>query len=251
MPHCAAPWARNACAAVGQWPSRRPSTVSMLAPSACAVGNQAGAHLLAVEQHRAGAAVAGLAADLGAGEAELLAQRRRPSEAKGAAATLSPARPFSVNVTDDGRAQCGQPRPASGGPPPCWRRAGAADRASAPAPRAAGRRPIARMSSMGASCATCAGANQVRSRRERLRRPARPPAPAAAAARPSRRRPRCAPRRCGLRRRPRSTPPTMTMEMTRYRRAPSLRKWLRVVAPRGLGTRIAVTISSGRHAVCR
>ena len=37
--------------------------------------DQAGADLPAVEQHRAGAAVAGVAADLGAGEAEIVAQR--------------------------------------------------------------------------------------------------------------------------------------------------------------------------------
>ena len=37
--------------------------------------HQAGAHLLAVEEHGAGAAVARLAADLGSGEAELVAQR--------------------------------------------------------------------------------------------------------------------------------------------------------------------------------
>ncbi len=37
-------------------------------------GNQAGADLRTVEQHRAGAAIAGVAADLGAGGAELVAQ---------------------------------------------------------------------------------------------------------------------------------------------------------------------------------
>ena len=42
------------------------------------------------------------------------------------------------------------------------------------------------------------------------------------------------------------TPATMTMEMTRYLRAPSLRKWLRAAAAFGFGTRMAVTISSGR-----
>ena len=46
------------------------------------------------------------------------------------------------------------------------------------------------------------------------------------------------------------TPATMTIEITRYLRAPSLRKWLRA-ALRGFGTRIAVTISSGRHCVWR
>ena len=39
-------------------------------------GNQAGADRLAVEQDGAGAAVAGVAADLGAGQAELVAQHR-------------------------------------------------------------------------------------------------------------------------------------------------------------------------------
>ena len=36
--------------------------------------HQAGADLLAIQQHRAGAAIAGIAADLGAGQAEILAQ---------------------------------------------------------------------------------------------------------------------------------------------------------------------------------
>ena len=39
-------------------------------------GHQAGAGLPSVEQHRAGAAVARVAADLGAGETEIVAQRR-------------------------------------------------------------------------------------------------------------------------------------------------------------------------------
>ena len=39
--------------------------------------NEAGAGLLLVDEHRAGAAIAGVAADLGAGEAELLAQHAR------------------------------------------------------------------------------------------------------------------------------------------------------------------------------
>src|SRR3546814_19543737 len=41
-----------------------------------AAGQQTGAELLAVDQHGAGAAVAGAAADLGAGEAELVADRK-------------------------------------------------------------------------------------------------------------------------------------------------------------------------------
>ncbi len=43
---------------------------------ALAERGEAGADLRAVEQHGAGAAIAGVAADLGAGEAEALAQRR-------------------------------------------------------------------------------------------------------------------------------------------------------------------------------
>ena len=39
--------------------------------------HQAGADRLAVEQHRAGAAIAGVAADLGAGQPEMVAQHRR------------------------------------------------------------------------------------------------------------------------------------------------------------------------------
>ena len=44
---------------------------------ALAAGDEAGADRLAVEQHRAGAAIAGVAADLGAGQAELVAQHGR------------------------------------------------------------------------------------------------------------------------------------------------------------------------------
>ena len=77
MPHCAAPWATKARCRFESAPSApaRPSTVVTVAAFALADGDDAGAHLLAVEQHRAGAAVAGVAADLGAGQAELVAQR--------------------------------------------------------------------------------------------------------------------------------------------------------------------------------
>src|SRR5205814_3924055 len=40
-------------------------------------GDQAGADLPSIQKHRAGAAVAGVTADLGAGETEIVAQRRR------------------------------------------------------------------------------------------------------------------------------------------------------------------------------
>ena len=43
-------------------------------PASWPSGDEAGADRLAVEEHRAGAAVAGVAADLGAGQAELVAQ---------------------------------------------------------------------------------------------------------------------------------------------------------------------------------
>ena len=45
------------------------------APFALADGDDAGAHLRVVDEHGACAAVAGMAADLGADEAELVAQR--------------------------------------------------------------------------------------------------------------------------------------------------------------------------------
>ena len=46
-------------------------------PAAWADRRQAGADGLAVEQHRAGAAIAGIAADLGAGQPQILAQHLR------------------------------------------------------------------------------------------------------------------------------------------------------------------------------
>ena len=78
MPHCAAPCARKARAQPAGEPVR-PRALDGLdrAPSACAGRHEAGADLHAVEEHGAGAAVAGTAADLGAGEAELVAQRLR------------------------------------------------------------------------------------------------------------------------------------------------------------------------------
>ena len=81
MPHWAAPWARkDFCSAV----ERAVAVAQALdrldrAARDLAHRHQAGADLSPVEQHRAGAAVAGVAADLGAGEAEIVAQRRRPA----------------------------------------------------------------------------------------------------------------------------------------------------------------------------
>ena len=74
-PHWAPPQARNAA-----WSARRAvgpgETLDRLdAPAVdLARGDEAGADLLAVEPHRARAAVAGVAAHLGAGQAEVLAQ---------------------------------------------------------------------------------------------------------------------------------------------------------------------------------
>ena len=55
-------------------PGVTPSMVVIGVPSACAREHQAGAHRDAVEQHGAGAADAVLAAGMGAGEIELVAQ---------------------------------------------------------------------------------------------------------------------------------------------------------------------------------
>jgi hypothetical protein len=75
MPHWAAPCARKACAQAVD--PVRPGGLDR--GDVAAVGlrrrHEAGAGLRAVDQHGAGAAIAGVAADLGAGEAEALAQR--------------------------------------------------------------------------------------------------------------------------------------------------------------------------------
>ena len=79
MPHCAAPWARNDACSAASVPCRRQALDGLdRAARDLAHRHQAGADLPAVEQHGAGAAVAGVAADLGAGEAEVVAQRREP-----------------------------------------------------------------------------------------------------------------------------------------------------------------------------
>ena len=76
MPHCAAPCARNALRSRSvSPPGPGPSTVWIAAPLRLTGGDEAGAGLLTVEEHRAGAAVAGVAADLGAGKPEAVAQR--------------------------------------------------------------------------------------------------------------------------------------------------------------------------------
>ena len=74
-PHWAPPQARNA-AWSGDGPSSAasPSTVSTRRPVDLARGDEARADLLSVEPHGARPAVAGVAAHLGAGQAEVLAQ---------------------------------------------------------------------------------------------------------------------------------------------------------------------------------
>ena len=62
-----------------------PSTVDDRAALGLAQRDQAGADLRAVEQHGAGAAVAGVAADLGAGEPEIVAQHVGEARDGGAA----------------------------------------------------------------------------------------------------------------------------------------------------------------------
>ena len=80
---------RQAC----RWPS--PSTVRTARPAHLADRDQAGADRLAVEQHRAGAAIAGVAADLGAGEAAT--RRAAPTTAAASAARRpKPAAPLTV-----------------------------------------------------------------------------------------------------------------------------------------------------------
>ena len=81
MPHCAAPCARKDACSADSLPLARPSTVRTARPCDGRRRHQAGADRLAVEQHRAGAAVAGVAADLGAGQPQLVAQHRRQPRA--------------------------------------------------------------------------------------------------------------------------------------------------------------------------
>ncbi len=99
IPHCAAPCATKACCtsarrcrrvALGRRLVARKPLVTResldrahLAALALPDRDQAGAHLLAVEQHRAGAAVACVAADLGAGQPERRRAARSDSRVAG------------------------------------------------------------------------------------------------------------------------------------------------------------------------
>ena len=98
MPHWAAPWARkDFCSASARRCRRRgprPSRPAGRRPGPWPPGRRRPA---AVEQHRAGAAVAGVAADLGAGETEIVAQRRRQPRDGGP--FHGGRRPFRVKAT--------------------------------------------------------------------------------------------------------------------------------------------------------
>ena len=84
-PHCRPCASRNAscsgCSASSPG-DVSPSTVVDRVPSACTANIRHDAHRLAVEQHGAGAAHAVLAADVGAGQAELVAQEVAEQEAR-------------------------------------------------------------------------------------------------------------------------------------------------------------------------
>ncbi len=74
-PHCSAWFSRNAACIGCSSPSlARPSIVVTSAPSACDREHGAGLDRAAIDVDHAGAALAGVAADMGAGEAEMLAQ---------------------------------------------------------------------------------------------------------------------------------------------------------------------------------
>ena len=75
MPHCAAPVRRNA-AWIGRKDRRaaRPSTVSTVATVQLTERDETGAHRITVQADRAGAAVAGIAADLRAGQTKVVSQ---------------------------------------------------------------------------------------------------------------------------------------------------------------------------------
>ena len=175
-------------------------------------GDEAGADLLAVEPHRARAAVAGIAADLGAGQAEVLAQDVH--EAASPVRAHLDASP--VDLEPEGRVGDHAATPVIT-PRPRRPRAGPA---SAPRPsgsrRTRGRRRSAPAGTGAPSPARSRGPARPAARGARARG-------RAAAGRPaSRPRPRSARRR----RRPRSTTrtaDTATIEITRYAREPSFR----------------------------
>ena len=141
MPHCAAPWREEGAPAARDSapspPGPRPS--SPRGPATWPTGDQAGADRLAVEQHGAGAAIAGVAADLGAGQAELVAQHVGQPRGSAPRRTAT-ARPLSAKREPPGgrRFTRGQ-------------RSAASARRSSSRPRRGGRRRWPRTSSIGVS----------------------------------------------------------------------------------------------------
>ena len=75
-PHCSAWQSVNACCTgCSLSPLAMPSIVTMLRAVGLRRQHGAGLHGAAVDMHRAAAALAGIAADVGAGEAEMVAQQ--------------------------------------------------------------------------------------------------------------------------------------------------------------------------------
>ena len=160
MPHCAAPCARKARRSRSvsrRGPGPRPS---IIAPSACARRHEAGAGLRAVEQHRAGAAIAGLAADLGAGQS---AAGRAACRRASRTARRCDARRLAVEREAQGRSS----RPAGGGSSHAHAalrllavradRRAASSRISASRRAPADSRPRRGCRRSATSCATCSG----------------------------------------------------------------------------------------------
>ena len=100
MPHCAPPWSTNACCtACSRSAGREPSMVVIDAPVALRERHEAAVDELAVEQHRARAALAFAAAFLGAGEAAAPRAARRaaaPSDAPSTATAVAVDREATV-----------------------------------------------------------------------------------------------------------------------------------------------------------
>ena len=96
MPHWAAPWAGSGAQADRSFAIRQAFDGVDAATLDLRDRRQAGAHLHAVHQHRAGAAVAGVAADLDAGEPQ---RRAADRPAARPAAREHDGLPFSVNAS--------------------------------------------------------------------------------------------------------------------------------------------------------
>ena len=199
-------------------------------------GHEAGADLLAVEPDRARAAVARVAADLGPGQPEVLAQDvDQAPPPVGDERVVEP-----LTVTSTGTPPAGltrsPPRPPAGpasAPRPAGRRPARARRRSAPAP-ARCPRPAPRREA-------CAGAHarEARASSAASRRATGEHAPTATRASAT----------IAVARR-RATAATATIEITRYAREPSFANVDRARRPGDRAARrTAVTSSSGRRSV--